>query len=133
MTITTGSIAFTDGTTTVNLPVLRYPQDLGSDRENIAIQRTSGGGRKSVDWGGGSSGRWFQRSLAMRLTADEYEELRDFIWGSTVNGPENAFTFTDGAGTDFDDVYYDGGLDPARVVANDQIVITLRLSRDETA
>ena len=132
MTITTGSIAFTDGTTTIALPVLRYPQDLGADRENIAIQRTSGGGRKSVDWGGGS-GRWFQRSLAMRLTADEYEALRDFIWGSTVNGPENAFTFTDGAGTDFDDVYYDGGLDPARVVANDQIEITLRLSRDETA
>ena len=69
----------------------------------------------------------------MRLTADEYEELRDFIWGSAVNGPENSFTFTDGAGTDFDDVYYDGGLDPARVVANDQIEITLRLSRDETA
>ena len=132
MTITTGSIAFTDGTTTVNLPVLRYPQDLGADRENVAIARTSGGGRKSVDWGG-SSGRWFQRSLAMRLTADEYEALRDFIWGSTVNGPENSFTFTDGAGTDYDNVYYDGGLDPARVVANDQIEITLRLSRDETA
>ena len=80
MTTTTGSIAFSDGTTTVNLPVLAYPQDLGADRENFVITRTSGGGVKSVDWGGGADGRWFQRALAMRLTGDQYTELSDFIW-----------------------------------------------------
>lgn len=121
----------TKGNNSVALPILSYPNDLGAPEERFALVRTSGGGVKTLDWSGGASGRWFQRTLSLRVTQDEYDAIAAFIWSDAVQGPEGVFTYTDPAGQAHDQVRYAGGLDTAEASAYDQIEFTLRLVRDE--